>query len=74
MTLQQLLYVIAIAETGWEIPEAITLYETGKGNCYCYAGVFLSLARGLGYNAVNVLMRLLPSGIANALIGTLYAK
>ena len=37
---------------GWEIPEAITLYETGKGNCYCYAGVFLSLARGLGYNAV----------------------
>ena len=29
---------------------------------------------GLGYNAVNVLMRLLPSGIANALIGTLYAK
>ena len=29
---------------------------------------------GLGYNAVNVLMRLLPSGIANALIGALYAK
>ena len=29
---------------------------------------------GFGYNAVNVLMRLLPSGIANALIGTLYAK
>ncbi len=36
---------------GWEIPEALTLYETGKGNCYCYAGVFWSLARGLGYNA-----------------------
>ena len=29
---------------------------------------------GLGYNVVNVLMRLLPSGIANALIGVLYAK
>ena len=36
---------------GWEIPEALTLYKTGMGNCYCYAGVFWSLARGVGYNA-----------------------
>ena len=27
------------------------MYETGRGNCYCYAGMFWSLARGLGYNA-----------------------
>lgn len=38
--------------TGWENQEALTLFETGKGNCYCYAAVFRSLARGLGYNAV----------------------
>ena len=43
----------ASGETGWAIPEAITMYETGKGNCYNYAGVFWSLARGLGYNAVT---------------------
>ena len=43
----------ASGETGWNIPEAITMYETGKGNCYNYAGVFWSLARGLGYNAVT---------------------
>lgn len=36
--------------TGWEIPEALTMYQTGKGNCYNYTGVFWSLARGLGYN------------------------
>ena len=29
---------------------------------------------GCGYNAVNVLMRILPSGLANRLIGLLYAK
>ena len=29
---------------------------------------------GFGYNAVNVLMRILPSGLANRLIGILYAK
>ena len=29
---------------------------------------------GLSYNAVNVLMRILPSGLANRLIGRLYAK
>lgn len=42
----------ASGETGWENQEALTLFTTGKGNCYCYAGLFRSLARGLGYNAV----------------------
>lgn len=37
--------------TGWEIDEALTMYLTGKGNCYCYTSVFWSLARGLGYDA-----------------------
>ena len=29
---------------------------------------------GFSYNLVNVLIRLLPSGLANRLIGLLYAK
>ena len=41
----------ASGDHGWEIPEALYMYETGRGNCYCYAGMFWSLARGLGYNA-----------------------
>ncbi len=43
----------ASGATGWEIDEALTLFRTGKGNCYCYAGTFCALARGLGYNAVT---------------------
>lgn len=38
---------------GWDVDEALTLFRTGKGNCYCYAGGFCALARGLGYNAVT---------------------
>ena len=43
----------ASGEKGWEIPEAITMFETGRGNCYNYTGAFCFLARGLGYNAVT---------------------
>ena len=39
--------------TGWDIDEALTIFRTNKGNCYCYAGAFCALARGLGYNAVT---------------------
>ena len=41
-----------IGATGWEIPEAITMFETGKGNCYNFTAAFWSLARGVGYDAV----------------------
>ena len=37
--------------TGWEVEEALTILRTGRGNCYCYAGVFCLLARQLGYDA-----------------------
>ncbi len=37
--------------TGWEVEEALTILKTGRGNCYCYAGVFALLARQLGYDA-----------------------
>jgi len=40
-------------ETGWEINEALTMFETDKGNCYCFTGAFCALARGLGFNAVT---------------------
>jgi len=43
----------ASGEKGWEIPEALTMFETGKGNCYNFTGAFCFLARGLGYNAVT---------------------
>ena len=37
--------------TGWEVQEALTMLNTGRGNCYCYAAVFTLLARQLGYDA-----------------------
>ncbi len=42
----------AIAETGWEIPEALIMFQTGKGNCYNFTAAFWALARGVGYDAV----------------------
>ncbi len=41
-------------ETGWENSEALTMFKTKRGNCYCYAAVFYSLARQLGYDAVAI--------------------
>lgn len=43
-----------IGATGWELEEARTMLTTGKGNCYCYTGVFCLLARQLGYPAVGI--------------------
>ena len=40
-----------LGDTGWALEEATTMYATGKGNCYCYAGAFWAAARGLGYDA-----------------------
>ena len=37
--------------TGWEIDEALGMFRRGRGNCYCYAAAFWSLARALGYEA-----------------------
>ena len=41
-------------ETGWEVKEALTMYEKKKGNCYNYAAAFAMLARQLGYDAEAV--------------------
>lgn len=40
-----------IGDHGWQVQEALTMYSTGKGNCYCYSSAFWAAARGLGYNA-----------------------
>ena len=40
-----------VGQTGWEVDEARTMYETGKGNCYNYTAAFCMLARQLGYDA-----------------------
>ena len=41
-----------IGATGWEVKEALTMFETGKGNCYNFTAAFWALARGVGYDAV----------------------
>ena len=40
-----------LGDVGWALEEATTMYATGKGNCYCYAGAFWAAARALGYDA-----------------------
>lgn len=39
---------------GWQLNEALTMFSTGRGNCYCYASAFWALARGVGYDAKTV--------------------
>jgi len=43
-----------IGDQGWQTEEALTMYSTGKGNCYCYSSAFWAAARGLGYDAKAV--------------------
>ncbi len=38
-------------DIGWATQEALTMYSTGRGNCYCYASAFWAAARALGYDA-----------------------
>ena len=40
-----------IGDEGWALGEALTMYSTGKGNCYCFASAFWAAARQLGYEA-----------------------
>ena len=41
-----------VGETGWEISEALLMFQTGKGNCYNFTAAFWALARGIGYDAI----------------------
>ncbi len=40
--------------TDWYADGAITMFQTHKGNCYCYTGAFLYMARRLGYQAYGI--------------------
>lgn len=40
--------------TEWAEESALFMFEHKKGNCYCFAGQFLYMARRLGYNAYVV--------------------
>ena len=43
-----------LGDTGWTQLEGKTMFETGKGNCYCYTSVFYYLSRQLGYDATAI--------------------
>ena len=43
-----------VGDLTWPMEEALTMYSTGKGNCYCYSSAFWAAARGLGYDAKAV--------------------
>lgn len=40
-----------VGDLGWQVDEALTMYSTGKGNCYCYSSALWAASRGLGYDA-----------------------
>ena len=44
----------ARGSTSWAEESALFMFEHKKGNCYCFAGQFLYLARRLGYDAYVV--------------------
>ncbi len=43
-----------IGDTGWEMQEALTMFRTGYGNCYCFTAVFYYLSRQLGYESTAI--------------------
>ena len=43
-----------LGDNSYTEQEALTMLKTGRGNCYCYAGVFYYLSRQLGYPAVPI--------------------
>ena len=42
-------------DPGWEARDGKLMLETGRGDCYNYAGAFTMLARALGYPAFGVI-------------------
>lgn len=43
-----------LGHTGWTLEDARVMFQTGRGNCYCYAAVFYYLCRQLGYEATPI--------------------
>ena len=46
--------IYEVGARGWEMAEAVTMFETRSGNGCSYAGAFWALARGIGYEATAV--------------------
>ena len=40
-----------IGHTGWTLEDARIMFQTKRGNCYCYTSVFYYLTRQLGYDS-----------------------
>lgn len=43
-----------VGATGWEMDEALTMFRTKYGNCYCYAAAFYYLSRWIGYDSIII--------------------
>lgn len=43
-----------IGDRGWNQQEGKVMFQTQRGNCYCFTSVFYYLARRLGYNARSI--------------------
>ncbi len=44
----------ATGDTGWEVKEGLIMFQTGRGNCYCFTSVFYWLSRRLGYDSIAI--------------------
>lgn len=40
-----------VGHTGWTLEDARIMFQTKRGNCYCYTSVFYYLTRQLGYES-----------------------
>lgn len=43
-----------VGHTGWTLEDARIMFQTGRGNCYCYAAVFYYLSRQLGFDSTPI--------------------
>ena len=44
----------ALGDNSYTEKEGLTMFSTGRGNCYCFASVFYYLSRQLGYDSVAI--------------------
>lgn len=44
----------AVGATGWELENALVMFQTHQGNCYCFTAAFYYLSRQLGYESTAI--------------------
>jgi len=52
--------------TAWAEESALFMFEHKKGNCYCFAGQFLYMARRLGYKSANSFASAVSHGLSGS--------